>query len=156
MPRWVKWTTYICSDETKKKIWNSNRWTWIKFSCDYCWKENEEKQSHYKKKNRHFCNTKCYSNFRMYILPKEEQHAYKWWGMPEEEKLIRIEARNLLNKSIKKWTVTRKNCESCGNTKSEWHHHNYYLPLDVKWLCKKCHIQEHKIIYENPELVTNV
>ena len=44
------------SEETKRKIGLANKGVWIKFNCDNCGKENEEKQSHYKKKQRHFCN----------------------------------------------------------------------------------------------------
>jgi len=65
------------TEETKRKIGLANRGVWIKYNCDYCGKENEEKQSHYKKKKRHFCDMKCYSDFRREKLPFTEQHAYK-------------------------------------------------------------------------------
>jgi predicted RNA-binding protein YlxR (DUF448 family) len=42
------------SEQTKKKIGLANRGVWIKFNCDYCGKKKEEKQSHFKKKKRHF------------------------------------------------------------------------------------------------------
>lgn len=146
----VRW-----SQEWKERIWNANRWVWIKFNCDFCWKNNEEKQSHFKRKKRHFCNTECYSNFRKELLPKQEQHAYIGWWMSDEQKKIRIDARNKVNKAVIKWTIEKLSCEVCGNKKSEWHHHDYSKPLEVKWLCKKCHEQEHRIIYENPDLLTN-
>lgn len=65
------------SEETKRKIGLANRGVWIKYNCDYCGNENEEKQSHYKRKKRHFCNQKCHSKFRAEKLPMEEQPAYK-------------------------------------------------------------------------------
>ena len=42
-------------------------------------------------------------------------------------------------------TLTQRPC-SCGNPKSEAHHHKGYAPehwLDVEWLCKKCHAAAH-------------
>lgn len=91
------------TEETKRKIWLANRWIWVTFNCDYCWKLNKEKYSHFKKKKRHFCNRKCYSNFRKKMLPKEEQHAYRWWWMPDKEKHFRRQARRKLNYEVEMW-----------------------------------------------------
>lgn len=144
---------HFVSEETRKKISQKLKGVWIKFNCDYCGKENEEKESHYKKKIRHFCNIKCYSNYRKEILPKDKQNAYKGGGMPLEEKKKRIKARSILNHAIRDRKIKRMPCECCGNLKTQGHHFDYDKPLQVKWLCKKCHWQEHKIIYENKELL---
>lgn len=48
--------------------------------------------------------------------------------------------------------IQRQPCEVCGNKKSEAHHEDYSRPLDVRWLCFKCHRQWHKI-HDNPELL---
>lgn len=144
---------HIVTEETRKKIGNANKGVWINFNCDNCGKACEEKQSHFIKKKRHFCSMLCYSEFRKNILSKEEQHAYKGGGMPEEQKIKRIKARRKLNHAIRDNKIQRMSCESCGDKKTQGHHHDYDKPLDVKWLCKKCHWQEHKLIYENPELL---
>lgn len=143
----------ITSEETKRKISIANRGNWIKYNCDYCGNINEEKESHYKKKKRHFCNHACYSLYRRYIMPKYEQNAFKNGGMPESEKAKRIKARSILNHAVRDGKIKKENCESCGNPKSQGHHLNYNEPLIVRWLCKKCHCIEHKIIYENPDLL---
>lgn len=35
--------------------------------------------------------------------------------------------------------IQRESCKFCGNPKSQAHHHDYSRPLDVVWVCFKCH-----------------
>ncbi len=126
----------------------------MKTRCDYCKNEYHEKPSHYRKKKRHFCSRKCYSSFRRELLPKEEQHAYKGGGLSGEEKRKRRKARSDANHAIRDGKLIPQPCEGCGRKDAQMHHHDYNKPLDVRWLCRKCHWDEHRIIYENPELLT--
>jgi ribosomal protein S27AE len=34
-------------------------------------------------------------------------------------------------------------CEKCGSTPTHAHHDDYSKPLDVRWLCAVCHVDEH-------------
>lgn len=64
------------SEETKRKIGLANSRPY-KFKCDNCKKQSITRLSHYKRKKRHFCSIKCYSEFRKNKLTFEEQNAYK-------------------------------------------------------------------------------
>lgn len=121
--------------------------------CDYCKTKFYEKPSHHKRKKRHFCSQMCYSAFRRERLPKEEQHAYKGGGLPNSEKRKRRKARGDANHAIRDGKLIRKPCEACGRNDAQMHHHDYDKPFDVRWLCRRCHWDEHKIIYENPDLL---
>jgi hypothetical protein len=50
-------------------------------------------------------------------------------------------ARGAVNNAIRKGRLQRLPCEVCGVPKSEAHHTDYLKPLDVKWLCRKHHLE---------------
>jgi hypothetical protein len=132
----------------------NNKAARIVFNCDFCGCASSEKPSHYVRKKRHFCSMLCYSGFRRDILPKEEQHAYKGGGLPEDEKSLRRTARSKLNHAVRDGIVQKLPCVKCGNVLSEGHHNDHSKPLDVTWLCFKHHRMEHgQLIHENPELL---
>lgn len=62
-------------------------------------------------------------------------------------------AQNILEKAIQSGKIARKSvCEACGTagtfadgrTAIQAHHADYNRPLDVTWLCQKCHHKWHK------------
>ncbi len=125
----------------------------IVFRCDFCGGWSSSRPSHYNRKQRHFCSQRCYSRYRQHILPITEQHAYKGGGMLIKEKAKRAKARSDLNHSISQGIIARQPCEECGGDGAEGHHIDYDIPFLVRWLCKSCHMKEHRRVYENPELL---
>ena len=153
MPKGVKGFVkgHEVSKETREKISKANRGIWVEFKCDYCKNPSEEKQSHYKRKKRHFCSIQCYTNFRKELLPKEEHNRFGT-GFTLKEKLKRIKARTILNHYLRDKKIQRGVCEIC-KEKAEAHHDNYDKPLEIHWLCFKHHRKHHKKVYENPNLL---
>lgn len=37
-----------------------------------------------------------------------------------------------------------KPCEACGKIEADAHHADYNKPLEVRWLCRGCHMREHR------------
>lgn len=69
----------------------------------------------------------------------------------------KIRARDMIQKHIKRGLIIRPNvCSNCNQEKfAEAHHHVGYSKenwLNVKWLCKKCHIESHQYLKLNPLL----
>lgn len=48
-------------------------------------------------------------------------------------------ARDAVGRAIRNGSLNREPCSFCGNPKSQAHHHDYSKPLDVTWVCFKCH-----------------
>lgn len=58
------------------------------------------------------------------------------------EQRARANARSYANTYLKRGKIQRKPCEVCG-AKAQMHHHDYSKPLDVRWLCRKHHLDCH-------------
>lgn len=56
----------------------------------------------------------------------------------------KILARQRISDAIKSGRSIKCPCGICGELKSEGHHRDYELPLDVVWLCRKHHTEIHK------------
>ena len=48
-------------------------------------------------------------------------------------------ARNAVNDAVRRGQLEKEPCQFCGNPKSQAHHEDYSKPLDVVWVCFKCH-----------------
>ncbi len=49
-----------------------------------------------------------------------------------------------VNNAVRDGRLLKMPCEKCGNEKSEAHHDDYTRPLDVRWLCRKHHMELHR------------
>lgn len=51
----------------------------------------------------------------------------------------KVRARKALNHAVAAGTVVPRPCGRCGAQKAQAHHEDYSKPLQVEWLCAKCH-----------------
>lgn len=97
--------------------------------------------------------------FRQQIKTGIDNHFFR--GTKASDK-----AQNILEKAIEKKIIKRKlQCEKCnyigvledGRTAIQAHHTDYNKPLQVMWLCQKCHHEWHKNnkAVERKEVVLN-
>ena len=57
-------------------------------------------------------------------------------------------ARRRVQYYLSKGTLKREPCKICGNEKTEAHHPDYNYPLNIVWLCDRCHKDVHNKIRE--------
>lgn len=55
----------------------------------------------------------------------------------------KIAARSAVLVATRSGKLIKQPCEKCGEQKTQAHHDDYSKPLDVRWLCDRCHRIEH-------------
>lgn len=63
-------------------------------------------------------------------------------------------ARILANLAEQYGFLVPRPCEHCGSRADHKHHEDYDRPLDIVWLCRRCHIRLH--VSERDEAVAGV
>lgn len=55
----------------------------------------------------------------------------------------RHEARWLVHRAIASGKLLRMPCEGCSSSPAQAHHDDYNKPLEIRWLCTRCHSDWH-------------
>jgi ribosomal protein S27AE len=75
--------------------------------------------------------------------PKRKAHAARVSRKWREDHPRGYKAQSAVSNAIRDGKLTKKPCLFCGNPKVHAHHRDYSKPLDVTWLCAKCHHRLH-------------
>lgn len=67
----------------------------------------------------------------------------------------KVRARHALNHAVEAGRIVPQPCGKCHAPKAQAHHHDYSKPLEVEWLCAKCHSVEHNQKYPLTKTCTN-
>lgn len=115
-----------------------------KNECCRCGKLTEKKEDGYCRE----CDALCKSERRFKKVStqegKEEERAKYNQKLKDPDFIIKKVAREVLNRCVYAGIIKRMPCEVCGKEKAEGHHDNYLEPLNVRWLCRKHHVEHHK------------
>jgi len=106
------------------------------FTCKECIK------SAVKKRRREDDHYREYDRLRSTTLDRKVRAAKltsKWRKKYPEA----YRAQNAVNNAIRDGKIEKEPCLFCGDDKVHGHHSDYSKPLDVVWLCAKCHHRLH-------------
>lgn len=138
-----------CLSEYKKQHYNLNKQDYLDRSKKQR-EENPEEYKRYLKEYRHknreiltFKNRERNNTDRGRALSSERSKRAR--AKPENK--VKGIARSVISQALKAGTLIRPNtCSNCNVTcKPEAHHTDYTKPLDITWLCKKCHENTHHL-----------
>ena len=127
----------------------------IKRNCGNCSKEFLTSAKEIRKGWGKFCSRSCSVSYNNSLNNGTNNPNYKGgisknhyhYKLIEKERYPeRIRARDYVRRAIKRGRLKRKACVSCGTNKDiHAHHKDYSKPLEVVWLCAKCHRITHQI-----------
>lgn len=147
-----------CGSEFEPKTWQVKRHDAICLICCAQYKREWKAKNpgHITEQDRE---QKAKYNVRPEVVARrqERRKLRGYRSQKNSEQLRKRRARWTLTREIIKGAVLRQPCIKCGDQKSQAHHHDYDKPLDVIWLCLRCHLAEHgkklrgRIRGENPE-----
>lgn len=71
-------------------------------------------------------------------------YQYKAYRDLTPEQKRRANCRAYAKTYLRRGKITKAPCEKCADPKVEMHHDDYSKPLQVRWLCRKCHMDHHQ------------
>lgn len=64
----------------------------------------------------------------------------------QKRNLHKAKAHVKVYEALKKGLLVKKYCYFCEREPTEAHHEDYTKPLDVIWMCRRCHRAYHKLV----------
>ena len=76
-------------------------------------------------------------------LPHRQEHMKRTAARWNEANPLAYKAHYAVTNAVRDGRLKREPCLFCGAEKVHAHHRDYSKPLDVLWLCPKCHHRLH-------------
>lgn len=82
--------------------------------------------------------------YRDYQQEYRKNNAQKLYQQKQAREIERYgHAHKAIRNRLSRGKLEKQPCEVCGSEPAEAHHDDYNKPLEIRWLCKKCHTKWH-------------
>ena len=109
----------------------------MKTECSKCQKPNDRLPQRY-----------CRACHAAYMRTHRPRHV----DLPEESRR-RANARSYVNVYQRRGKIFPEPCSVCQDPVAQKHHEDYNKPLEVRWLCRRCHLKHHQLtLHVEPKL----
>ena len=140
----------LCSETDKSKFYASN-----KSNCKECVKarvrkhrlDNLEKIKEYDRNRPNAKERNEKNKLRTKEKMKDPGYREKSNKIKRdwlEKNTVKRAAHIIFGNAVRDGKIKKQPCEVCGETKVDGHHDDYEKPLEVRWLCRKHHVEHHK------------
>jgi len=75
--------------------------------------------------------------------PKRRRKKSSYQKRYRERNPGKVRARRKLRRAVRSGELEPQPCRRCGSLEVEAHHGDYLRPLDIEWLCFRCHRKRH-------------
>ncbi len=138
----VKSKARVYYEENKEKIKARTK----KWNQENKQRSNELKRRSYAKRKLDptFLEKRRENSRKAYLKKKGDNPD--WWRdryQTDEDYKLKVSARRLARAAFKEGVIHREDCVKCGKW-AEMHHEDYSKPLEIMWLCRKCHKEHHR------------
>jgi hypothetical protein len=80
--------------------------------------------------------------------PERREHMRAVTAKWNEKNPLAHKAHSVIHNAVRSGRIKKLPCEFCGTERVHAHHRDYSKPLEVVWLCAKCHHRLHAVFPE--------
>ena len=74
------------------------------------------------------------------LTPKPPTRQAKWQAANPKARWAHIATQS----GLKRGLIKRQPCEECGAEPTDAHHDDYDRLLQIRWMCRRCHVAGHR------------